>query len=55
MTNFWETNFAAHLGGFFEFAYTLLWGPDLVTPEVVFAEAQATLLGFESIRQGARA
>lgn len=26
MNNFWETNFDADLGGFFEFCYAVLWG-----------------------------
>ena len=29
MTNYWETNFAADLGGFHEFRYTVRWGPDV--------------------------
>ena len=28
MNNFWETNFDADLGGFYEFRYTVLWGDD---------------------------
>ncbi|NNG15524.1 MAG: glycoside hydrolase, partial [Gemmatimonadales bacterium] len=29
MTNYWETNFAASLGGFYEFRYSITWGPGL--------------------------
>jgi hypothetical protein len=29
MTNYWETNFAANLGGFYEFRYAITWGPEL--------------------------
>jgi hypothetical protein len=33
MTNYWETNFDASLGGFHEFRLALAWGEDLVDPE----------------------
>ena len=29
MTNYWETNFAASLGGFYEFRYAVTWGAEL--------------------------
>jgi len=29
MTNYWETNFAAELGGFYEFRYSIMWGDEL--------------------------
>ncbi len=29
MTNYWETNFAAELGGFYEFRYSVMWGDGL--------------------------
>ena len=29
MTNYWETNFDADLGGFYEFRYTVAWGEGL--------------------------
>jgi hypothetical protein len=32
MTNYWETNFEAELGGFYEFRYHVKWGEDLVDP-----------------------
>lgn len=33
MTNYWETNFKATLGGFYEFRYTLQWGEAFGTVE----------------------
>lgn len=33
MTNYWETNFKATLGGFYEFKFSLLWGPEWRSPE----------------------
>jgi hypothetical protein len=32
MTNYWETNFDADLGGFHQFRYSLLWGAGLEDP-----------------------
>ena len=29
MTNYWETNFSAELGGFYEFRYSVMWGNEL--------------------------
>jgi hypothetical protein len=33
MTNYWETNFEASLGGFHEFRYRIRWGADLADPQ----------------------
>ncbi|MCM3041540.1 glycoside hydrolase [Paenibacillus motobuensis] len=33
MNNYWETNFAATLGGFYEFRYLVAWGEKYQTPE----------------------
>ncbi|WP_246120266.1 glycoside hydrolase [Cohnella terricola] len=33
MTNYWETNFKATMGGFYEFRYSVLWGSDLQSAE----------------------
>ncbi|QJD86840.1 glycoside hydrolase family 38 N-terminal domain-containing protein [Cohnella herbarum] len=33
MTNYWETNFKATLGGFYEFRYNVTWGQDWTSPE----------------------
>ena len=37
MTNYWETNFAAELGGFHEFRFNVTWGRELAEPEVALA------------------
>ncbi len=34
MTNYWETNFDADLGGFHEFRYAVRWGPELRDPQL---------------------
>jgi hypothetical protein len=34
MNNYWETNFSATLGGFYEFRYLVAWGEQYQTPEV---------------------
>ncbi|MCJ8013581.1 glycoside hydrolase [Paenibacillus sp. KQZ6P-2] len=33
MNNYWETNFAATLGGFYEFRYVVAWGKEYNTPQ----------------------
>jgi hypothetical protein len=38
MTNFWETNFAASLGGFHEFRYFIKWSPDYTDPSKAIRE-----------------
>ena len=35
MTNYWETNFAAELGGFHAFRFTVAWGPELADAAAV--------------------
>lgn len=30
MNNYWETNFKATLGGFYEFRYYIAWGMSLI-------------------------
>ena len=37
MTNYWETNFDASLGGFHEFRYRIRWGADLADPRTALA------------------
>lgn len=32
LNNFWETNFAPEVGGFYEFAYRVSWGPRRLSP-----------------------
>ncbi|WP_067625132.1 hypothetical protein [Alicyclobacillus acidiphilus] len=34
MNNFWETNFKAEVGGFYEFRYHVAWGPEFQDPNV---------------------
>ncbi|TVX95938.1 glycoside hydrolase [Cohnella terricola] len=36
LSNYWETNFKATLGGFYEFQYKLQWGEEWDTPEKAF-------------------
>lgn len=40
MNNFWETNFRATLGGFYQFRYTLALS-DSTDPKAIFKEAEA--------------
>lgn len=40
LNNFWETNFKATLGGFYEFRYSVYWGNDLNTPEKAIAQCR---------------
>jgi hypothetical protein len=40
MTNYWETNFSAALGGFYEFRYSVSWGPDLRDPDAALARVR---------------
>lgn len=40
LNNFWETNFKATLGGFYEFRYSVHWGHDLGTPEKAIAQCR---------------
>ncbi len=47
MTNYWETNFEASLGGFHEFRYRIRWGSDLADPQNALAACRA--LGAEPL------
>lgn len=47
MTNYWETNFEASLGGFHEFRYRIRWGSDLADPQLALAACRA--LAFEPL------
>jgi hypothetical protein len=40
LNNFWETNFKATLGGFYEFRYSVYWGNNLNTAEKAIAQCQ---------------
>jgi hypothetical protein len=45
LTNYWETNFAAELGGFYEFRYSVMWGSEL-------AEASSALRACRDVSRG---
>jgi hypothetical protein len=47
MTNYWETNFEASLGGFHEFRYRIRWGTELADPQKALAACRA--LGAEPL------
>jgi hypothetical protein len=51
MTNYWETNFAATLGGFHEFRYSVLWGPELCDPPLALQRCRDTNRGLFVVRQ----
>lgn len=38
LNNFWETNFKATVGGFYEFRYSLFWGQDVNSPDKAIAQ-----------------
>lgn len=40
MTNYWETNFAAELGGFHSFRFSLHWGTECAAPTSALARAR---------------
>ena len=40
MTNYWETNFSAALGGFYEFRYSVSWGRDLRDPDAALTRVR---------------
>jgi hypothetical protein len=50
MTNYWETNFEASLGGFHEFRYHLSWGAELAEPRRAIEQCRAMNLGFRAFR-----
>ncbi len=50
MTNYWETNFEASLGGFYEFRYRVEWGEHLAEPGASLARCRALNLGLPSFR-----
>lgn len=41
LTNYWETNFKATLGGFYEFRFRLQWGAEWDSPEKAFQQCEA--------------
>jgi len=45
MNNYWETNFAATLGGFYEFRYLVTWGEALNSPEAAIETCRSMNAG----------
>ncbi|NOU71229.1 glycoside hydrolase [Paenibacillus sp. LMG 31458] len=50
MTNYWETNFKATLGGFYEFRYYLGWSKGIGTADQAIGRCQAMSSGFTTWR-----
>ncbi len=50
MTNYWETNFSAELGGFYEFRYSVLWGDELAGEAPALAACRDANLGICALR-----
>ncbi|WP_212979528.1 glycoside hydrolase family 38 N-terminal domain-containing protein [Paenibacillus azoreducens] len=46
MSNYWETNFKATLGGFYEFRYSIEWSGDVRTAEQAIGQCRALSSGF---------
>ncbi|GIP28668.1 hypothetical protein J23TS9_37980 [Paenibacillus sp. J23TS9] len=46
MSNYWETNFKATLGGFYEFRYVVQWSEGIRTAQQAIGQCQATSSGF---------
>jgi Glycosyl hydrolases family 38 N-terminal domain len=52
MTNYWETNFAAGLGGFHEFRFCISWGNSLNNPEMAIEKCNDLCKGLTIFRLG---
>ena len=50
MTNYWETNFSAELGGFYEFRYSVLWGDELAGEAPALAACRDANWGIRTLR-----
>ena len=50
MTNYWETNFAAELGGFYEFRYSVMWGDELADEASALGACRDTNWGIRCFR-----
>ncbi|MDR0267683.1 hypothetical protein [Paenibacillus sp.] len=46
MSNYWETNFKATLGGFYEFRYFVKWSEDISSAEQAIGQCRAMSSGF---------
>lgn len=51
MNNYWETNFTATLGGFYEFRYLITWGEKFNTPELALDTCRGMNAGILTWRQ----
>jgi len=54
MTNYWETNFAAELGGFYEFRYSVVWGDELSDEVAALRTCRDANWGIRCIRLARR-
>jgi hypothetical protein len=52
MTNYWETNFAAEVGGFHSFKFSVIWGEDLAEPTKALTRCHLANSGLRAIRLG---
>jgi len=52
LSNYWETNFAAELGGFYEFRYSIMWGDELADPEAALRACRDAGIGVRCFRLG---
>lgn len=52
MTNYWETNFAAGLGGFYEFRFAVSWSRDFTQPKIALDWCRRAFSGLRAIRTG---
>ena len=50
MTNYWETNFAAELGGFHQYRYSVMWGDELADPGAAVGACAAANSGITCFR-----
>lgn len=50
MTNYWETNFKATLGGFYEFRYMVSWGAGWTSPEEAIRLCRSMNTGLTAFR-----
>ena len=50
MTNYWETNFAAELGGFYEFRYSVMWGGGLADEASALSACRDACLDIRCLR-----
>ncbi|MGZ9585625.1 glycoside hydrolase family 38 N-terminal domain-containing protein [Paenibacillus marinisediminis] len=50
LTNYWETNFKATLGGYYEFRFMVNWGADIQTAEQAIQKCHSTNTGLLCVR-----